>query len=156
MRLRTHFDVMYRIAYKWCGNQADAEDIAQSFCVKLVRSLKTYGFQSSFLTWLYSLVINTAKDLVRSRARQPIADGTEIDHPTDPVTEERVYSNQVIAQIQTLPNKEKEALFLVFGDGLTHREAAAVMECKESTVSWYIHEARKKLQAFRRLESSHG
>ena len=26
--LETHYDMLYRFAYKWCGNRADAQDYA--------------------------------------------------------------------------------------------------------------------------------
>ena len=154
--LRAHYDVMYRMAYKWCGNKADAEDVTQNACIKLARSIDRYRFESSFLTWLYPLVINTAKDMAKARARRPVADDPDADHPVAAAAEEKVFTNQVMAHVRTLPDKEKEALYLVFAGGLTHREAARVMACKESTVSWYIHEARKKLQSFRTVECGHG
>ena len=59
--------------------------------------------------------------------------------------DETVYAEQVIASIHQLPDGEKEALLLVVSEGLSHREAADIIGCKESTVSWRIHEARKKL-----------
>ena len=89
-------------------------------------------------------MINTAKDMVKSRARRPVADDPDADHAIAAAAEEKVYTNQVMAHVRTPPDKEKEAVYLVFGGGLTHKEAARAMACKESTVSWYIHEARKK------------
>ncbi|MDA0240990.1 MAG: RNA polymerase sigma factor [Proteobacteria bacterium] len=65
--LQTHYDVMYRTAYKWCGNKMDAEDITQTACIKLARSIDGFRFESAFLTWLYRLVINTAKDWAKAR-----------------------------------------------------------------------------------------
>ena len=47
--------------------------------------------------------------------------------------------------VGSLPEKQRTALLLVFGEGLSHREAAAVMGCPEVTVSWRIHQARRKL-----------
>lgn len=154
--LRTHYDVMYRIAYKWCGNKADAEDITQDACIKLARAIGNFRFQSAFLTWLYPLVINTAKDWAKARPRPTTELDAETGHAEAPVAEERVYVSQVMAYVRTLPDREKEALYLVVSEGLTHREAAVAMNCKESTVSWYIFEARKKLQFFQQLECRHG
>ena len=154
--LRANFDVMYRIAYKWCGNKADAEDITQNACIKLARSIDSFDFRSAFTTWLYPLVINTAKDWEKSRARHATEPETETVRVEAPAGEDRVYAGQVMAYVRTLPVREREALYLVFGEGLTHGEAATAMDCKESTVSWYIHEARKKLQSFRQPESRHG
>ena len=37
--LRLHYDTIYRIAYKWCGNRVDAQDITQNACIKLARAM---------------------------------------------------------------------------------------------------------------------
>lgn len=153
--LRLHYDAIFRMAFKWCGNRADAQDIAQGVCIKLARALASFQFRSAFLTWLYPLVINTAKDWARSRARHD-AEELNPEHGQRPVAEEQVYANQVLARIRTLPEKEREAIFLVFSEGLNHREAAEIMGCRENTVSWYIHEARKKLKPLREKEVGHG
>lgn len=154
--LRAHYNVMYRIAYKWSGNQIDAEDITQNACIKLARSIGTYRFQAAFSTWLYRLVVNVAKDSMKSRARYVDAANVEAILVEPATAENSVYVSQIMAHIRTFPDREQEALYLVFSDGLTHRDAAVVMECKESTVSWYIHEARKKLQSFKQSERRHG
>ena len=70
--------------------------------------------------------------------------------------ENNVYARQVMAYVRMMPEREKVAIFLVFGEEMTHREAATVMECKESTISWYIHEARKKLQTFEKMGCRYG
>lgn len=154
--LRRHYDAMYRMAYKWCGNRDDAQDVTQSACIKLARALGSFRFRSAFLTWLYPLVINTAKDWTKARARHPAGDGMDPELAQAPVAEQTVYAGQVLARIRALPEREREALYLVFSEGLSHREAAQAMACKESTVSWYIHEARKKLSALGERKSGHG
>ncbi len=151
--LRRYYDTMYRTAYRWCGNRADAQDITQSACIKLAHAIGAFRFGSAFATWLYPLVINTAKDWARSRARHA-GDGldpeqAEAPAAEGPMAEQKVYARQVLDHIRALPEREREAVFLVFGEGLSHREAATAMTCQESTVSWYIHEARKKLQPLR-------
>ncbi len=154
--VRSHYDVMYRIAFKWCGDRADAEDITQNACIKLARSIDSFRFRSAFSTWLYTLVITTAKDWAKARARHPSAEISENTRAEAPAADSAVYAHQTMAYIRTLPDKEKEALYLVFSEGLTHSAAAIVMQCKESTVSWYIHEARKKLKSFQEVERRHG
>ena len=63
--LEAHYDTMYRFAYKWCGNRADAEDVTQQSCLKLARALDSYRFESAFTSWLYRVVINCARDWSR-------------------------------------------------------------------------------------------
>ena len=151
-----NYDVMFRIAFKWCGNQEDAEDITQNACIKLARYIDGFQFKSAFTSWLYRLVINTAIDWKRQNTRhltQELIDDN-VPNPINSEAENTLYTKQVLEKVQSLPNREKSALLLVMSEGLSHKEAADIMQCKESTISWYIHEARKKLKKLEDL--SHG
>lgn len=150
-----HYETMYRMALKWCGNQANAEDITQEACIKLARGLGSFKFNSAFTSWLYRLVINTAKDFYKAAGRQPSSDGLETAQ-VEAGSEDQLYAREVLAEIVKLPDGEKEALLLVLGEGLSHKEAGEILGCKESTVSWRIHEARKKLSAFAGREVKYG
>lgn len=145
--LALHYQTIYKIAFQWCGNQTDAQDITQNACIKLARAINSFRGDSKFTSWLYQLVINTAKDWQRQQkaisqkhtydSEADVAIQSDIDAP--------VYTQQVMLKIHHLPQGEKEALLLVASAGLSHREAATVIGCQESTISWRIHEARKKL-----------
>lgn len=154
--VQRHYDTMFRMAFKWCGNRANAEDITQDACIRLARSLKGYEGKAAFTTWLYRLVISAAIDRQRSEKRHDHAPDLSEDRPGSDNPEAAYYAQEMMQQVGLLPHKEKTALLLVFGEGLNHAEAALVMEVKESTVSWYIHEARKKLEAFEKRERRHG
>ena len=45
-----------------------------------------------------------------------------------------------------LPEKQREAIMLVYAEDMNHADAAEIMGCKEATVSWHIHEAKKTLR----------
>ena len=145
--VRRHYDTMYKFAYRWCGNRSDAEDVTQNACVKLARALEGFQKQSAFSTWLYRLVINTAKDWHRQHARHHAEFRDEHAAEESQNMEEVLFAKQVVAAVGKLPSGEKEAVILVLGEGLSHQQAAEVMDCAESTVSWRIHEARKKLKS---------
>ncbi len=143
--LTKHYDTLYRFAYKWCGHQADAQDIAQLACLKLANGIGQFRFQASFTSWLYRLVINCAKDWQRSQSRHlheelpmDVELKGSLDHP--------ILLGQLLTQLERLGEGMKEALLLVHIEGLTHKEAAEVLEVKESTVSWRLHEIRKHLK----------
>ncbi len=150
-----HYDVIFRIAFKWCRNRADAEDIAQEACLRLARGIKSYKGDAAFASWLYRLVINASIDWQRRHNKQTHEGHVDLpDRTAD--AETALYTRQVLARIDRLPHKEKTALLLVMAEGMSHAEAAIVMEVKESTVSWYIHEARKTLSAWDGKEKAHG
>lgn len=152
--LNTHYDMLYRFAYKWCGSRVDAEDITQQACIKLARSLGQFRFESAFSSWLYRLVINCAKDWFKAQQRHygddvnlsdagsPAEASSAIDSP-----ETSVYLQQILRTLEQMAEGFKETALLVYAEGLTHAEAAKILSVKESTVSWRLHEIRKQLHS---------
>jgi RNA polymerase sigma-70 factor (ECF subfamily) len=143
--LERHYDTLYRFAYKWCGNRSDAEDVTQQACLKLVSALASFRFEAAFTSWLYRLVINCAKDWARSQRRH---EGLDVKEGSEALSEPGTVEYQaclwqLLKQLDRLPEGMKETLLLVHAEGLTHGEAARVLEVKESTVSWRLHEFRK-------------
>ena len=146
--IERHYDRIYRIAYKWCGNAADAEDIAQNVCVKLGSAIRGFKGDAAFTSWLYRVTLNAVRDFQRAavRARENVAElalVTESDFRPDPVLE--MTTQQMWTRIRQLPPKQRDAMLLIYGEEITHAEAAQIMECAESTVSWHVHEAKKRL-----------
>jgi len=144
-----HYRLAYRVAYRWCGNRQDAEDAAQETFVKVARGLRNFGERSSFTTWLYRIAVNTALDMHRREAsRARLTEGA--GRPGVPATVAAADppdcdAGGILDAVGALPEKQRTALLLVFGEGLSHREAAAVAGCAEVTISWRIHQARRTL-----------
>lgn len=154
-----HYGTMYKMAFKWCKNKEEAQDITQNACIKLARNLNSFRQDSAFTSWLYRLVINTAKDYIKSQNRHTVHT-SQMDEETVPGNQEpdqSLYTREILDEINKLPEAEKEALLLVASEGFSHKEVADIMQCAESTVSWRIHEARKKLNiALKEKEDQHG
>ncbi|MBX3580764.1 MAG: RNA polymerase sigma factor [Rhizobiaceae bacterium] len=144
-----HYNFIHRVAWRWSGRKADAEDIAQEVCVRLGRTIRTYRGGGAFTTWLYAMTMNAARDLMRKSARESakaeafgvhaLIEGQGAQEPDDQA--ERLWM-----QVRKLSDKQRDAVLLVYGEGLSHSEAADVMSCAEATVSWHIHEAKKRLK----------
>ena len=145
--LEAQYDTIFRVALRWCGNRPDAEDIAQQACIKLARGIDQYKFEAAFTSWLYRLVINCAKDWQRQQARHRDTNEELRETPsTEDKAELAIYLQQVLTWVGRIGEEFKETLILVFGEGLSHGEAAEILQVKESTISWRIHNVRKKLQ----------
>lgn len=155
--LDQHYELMYRFAWKWSGSVADAEDITQQACIKLARSLKQYRFEAAFSSWLYRLVINCAKDWLKSETRHHGDSDTEADSMENTNTssgENSTYLQQILAYINAMAEGYRETAVLVFAEGFSHKEAADILGEKEKTVSWRIHEIRKQLQGLTQREQA--
>ena len=49
--------------------------------------------------------------------------------------------------LQSLEPSLRETVLLILGEDLSHAEAAKILGCAESTVSWRVHMARKQLKS---------
>ncbi|NIY13467.1 MAG: sigma-70 family RNA polymerase sigma factor, partial [Nitrospinaceae bacterium] len=132
----------------------DAEDIAQDVFVRLARKLASYKGESSFKTWLYRITVNMAKDFFKKSStrrgyesayvQEQKVMGTNPGNPGNPGPPEE---DRLQAALGELPVKLREAVVLVYSEGMSHAEAAKVLDCAETTVSWRLHQARKKLKS---------
>ncbi len=142
-----HYDTIYRFAWKWCGHEANAQDIAQLACIKLAASLGQFRFESAFTSWLYRLVINCAQDWHRGQRRDDHDDISEGENvTTSSPAEDRIYLLQVLEQLEDIGEGMKETALLVHSEGMSHAEAGAVLGVSESTISWRLHTIRRHLR----------
>ncbi|MGB6119500.1 MAG: RNA polymerase sigma factor [Mesorhizobium sp.] len=150
-----HYDFMFRVAWKWCGRKAEAEDIAQDASIRLGHAIRSFKGQGAFTTWLYTLVLNAARDSVRKSARENRkVDAYGVHAATFGEAEEEPddRADALWAAVRKLPDKQREAVLLIYGEGTSHAAAAEIMGCAEATVSWHIHEAKKRLKVLMRTE----
>ncbi len=141
--------MIYRVAYRFIGNQADAEDIAQDICAALPAKLVHFRGESSFSTWLYRIIVNACRDLQKKNASH-----RGLEHSYQEM-EQHVAADQheaarksawLYRSLATLDPAMRETALLVLAEHMTHAEAATVLGCAESTISWRMHEIRKSLK----------
>ena len=147
--IEQNYDFIHRIAWRWSGNRNDAEDIAQDVCIKLGSAIRQWRGEGLLRTWLYRMTLNAARDHLRRHVREKrkaeayhrelLSDAPPPDAGDDDVT-------ALWAAVKTLPDKTADAVRLVYGEGLNHAHAAEVLDCAEATVSWHIHDAKKRLK----------
>ena len=147
--IEDHYDLIHRTAWKWCGNRDDAEHIAQDVCVKLGGAIAGFDGRSAFSSWVYRITLNAVRDMQRAgKRRGRYADAyAEISPEDQPAEqEEAATSSQLWAAVRQLPEKQRDAVLLVYAEELSHAAAAEIMGIREATVSFHVHEARKTLR----------
>jgi RNA polymerase sigma factor (sigma-70 family) len=144
-----HYDYIFRIACKWSGKRSDAEDIAQDVCIKLATAIRSFDGRSAFTSWLYKVTLNAVRDMQRARSRR----GRNIDRYAEvapdeelPDQEDATAMKEIWAAVRQLPDQQRDAVLLVYAEDMSHAQAGEIMGCKETTVSWHIHEAKKTLR----------
>jgi RNA polymerase sigma factor (sigma-70 family) len=147
--IEDHYDLIHRTAWKWCGNRTDAEDIAQDVCVKLGQAIRQFDGRSAFSSWVYRITLNAVRDMQRAgkrRSRHADAYAEVAPDEYEPEQEAAATSRQLWDAVRTLPEKQRDAVLLVYAEELSHAAAADIMGIKEATVSFHVHEARKTLR----------
>jgi len=147
--LETHYDMLFRVAYRFCGHWEQAEDIAQDVCVSLPARLKSFKGDAAFSTWLYRVVVNACKDVKRKEATSARlhSEFAELDELSRGEAAEHqrqmVWLNEMMTQ---LSDDLRETAVLVVGEGMSHTQAANVLNVKEGTISWRMSELKKALR----------
>ena len=145
-----------KLVMRYVRNPAEAEDIAQEACIRLGRSIRSFKGQSAFRTWLYALTLNVVRDHQRQSLRRRRDEGRLANDPVfraelEPGNDQR--GDWLWAAVRLLPEKQRDAVLLVHSEGLSHAAAAEVLDCSENTVSWHLHEARKRLKDLLKKEA---
>lgn len=150
-----HYDRIYRMAWRWTGTRERAEDIAQDVCVKLAGAIRGYRGDAAFTTWLHRIAYTTMVDQLRTTQRMVALEPSEIVRLVDDGAQSDSAEDALIVTdgtrelwtaVRALPPQQRDAVLLIYGEDMSHADAAALMGCSEKTVSWHVHEAKKKLK----------
>jgi RNA polymerase sigma-70 factor (ECF subfamily) len=156
---RRHWEVAFKVAYRLLGNEQDAQDATQEAMIKALAHLEDFAGQSSFRTWLFKIVTNTAYDAGRKRKRRMTLGLTTLEGEngnwepamdSDPAQNlRREDLRQALnAGLDKLPRKQRETFVLFAEGGLSYLEIAGVQDVPIGTVMSRIYNARIKLQSY--------
>lgn len=148
--LALNYKLVFGVAFRFSGSAADAEDITQEALIRAARAVGRFEGKSKFSTWLYRITCNAAFDWSKRRgreskikeaAKEEVLINQSVSTPED-------LSKAIEAALVKLSDKEREAIILTVFEGLTHAEVAEISGCAETTVSWRIFTAKRKLKRY--------
>jgi RNA polymerase sigma-70 factor (ECF subfamily) len=144
---------LYRVALSVTRNAAEAEDAVQETFLRVLRHESRLGEIRDYRVWLIRIVWNIVLDRKRRSKTRP--EGEDIaDHARMLTTGERgadatAISSQeharILALVDKLPAREREALLLSAVEELTTAEIAAALGTTESSIRSRIFRARREL-----------
>ena len=148
--LGRHLDRLYRAALGLTGSRADAEDLVQDVCVRIL-SKPRYVTSDDELGYLLRVLRNTFISQRRTAARRPAAATAPEDLErfeaanTDPGR--AIEARELYDRIAELPGHQREALAAVDLLGLSYKEAAAELGVPVGTIMSRLFRARNALAA---------
>jgi RNA polymerase sigma-70 factor (ECF subfamily) len=160
--LEEHGGQLYRIGLRFCGNEADAEDLVQQTFLQAFRKWHQFNGDAAPTTWLYTIAARACERHRRRRVGEPtrleslddLLPSTErkiVDLPADgdsPLDTQlkREAQEAVDRGIGTLPTKLRMSLVLKDIVDLSIQEIALVLGLKPATVKTRVHRARLMLR----------
>jgi RNA polymerase sigma factor (sigma-70 family) len=156
--ITTELEACHAAAYGWslaCTNRdpVEAEEVLQTVYVKVLEGKARFRGESSFRTWLFSLIRLTAADRRRRHVLGrlfAVRLAERRDEPAFELPEERVFRDETRAAflraLGALSRRQREALELVFYHDMSVEEAAAVMRVTVGAARQHYERGKRRLR----------
>lgn len=144
-----HFQPVYRLVWRMTGGAADAEDIAQDAFVKLWKKPSQVREAAALKGWLMRVAANAVIDASRKPRLGALEDAPEVADPQampDAPLDRAEAALLVDGRIAALPERQRLALSLVYFEGMSNIDAAAVMEVSVDALESLLARARRSLK----------
>ena len=157
--LASYLDRLWRYGLVLSGNRTVAEDLVQATCLRALERAHQFEAGTRLDRWLFSILHSIWLNEIRA-ARYRQGEGL-VDAESALIfdgikeIETNILAAQVLKEVQSLPEAQRETVFLVYGEGLTYREAAEILAIPIGTVMSRLAGARVKLAALAAEEPGH-
>jgi len=134
------------------GNKPDADDLFQATALRALEKSHQFKPGTKFDNWAYTIAVSIWRNELRSRSvriGQGIEDADESNLGTDFRTgETNIFATEVLTKIAALPDGQRMAIMLVYVEGNSYRDAAAILDIPIGTVMSRLAAARQTLKAW--------
>jgi RNA polymerase sigma-70 factor (ECF subfamily) len=135
------------------GDPSTADDLLQEAYYRLLRTTTPFESNDHRRNYLFRIATN----LIRDRYRRPRIDNAQIDPELEagiPSGNDLATQTQQRADLRRamtrLTPRERELVWLAYGQGSTHQEIAGVLGLKTGSIKPMLFRARRKLARFLR------
>jgi RNA polymerase sigma-70 factor (ECF subfamily) len=145
--LNAHLGLIHRIARTYATQSIDRQDLFQEIVYQLWRSYPNYRSESSPITWLYRVALNTALTAVRRRARRPRLVPLETA-PEPAAPQAHAYDSEAAALHRAIGRLEEieRALLMCYLEDLSYARIGEILGISESNVGVRLTRIKAKLR----------
>lgn len=136
-------DMVFRLAYTYLRDPADADDVTQDVFVKLFRSTSSFESDDHLRFWLVRVTVNECKSLFRKPWRR-VEDIESYAQTLEAPAEE---SRELLVSVMRLPEKYRVPLVLRYYAGFSTDEIARLLRIPAATVRTRLARGRQRLRA---------
>lgn len=139
---------LYRLAWAWCHNQHQAEDLVQETVTRGLSKLDSLRDESRLSVWLTRIMANLFRDQLRRHKEET---GTDIEPVEYEETPERAADRLQLVHntrraIAALKDDHRQIITLVDISGFSYADTAKILDVPVGTVMSRLSRARAKLR----------
>jgi RNA polymerase sigma-70 factor (ECF subfamily) len=151
--VQPHYDVLYRVAYRFTRSVHDAEDLAQEVCVRAYPRLAELEQLEQPRGWLLRVLYRLFVDSIRRYERKHVtsiddvdADSLVCDRPGPVEETERALDRRRLSRAWRHLDQEQRALLTLHDvEGYSLAELKELTGLKDGTLKSRLHRARVRL-----------
>ena len=152
---------LYYYLYRYLGNSANADDVLQKTFLTVLEKCNKFDADRKFRPWLYTIAVNEANDHLRKIRRSSVIsinaplgkDDTctlaDIVVGNEPEPFENAMDREIAGKVRdavdALPEQMKQAVYMIYFQGLSYREAARTIGIHYITMTERVKRAVGKL-----------
>lgn len=152
--LRPHVEFLYRLAWRFSGSVADAEDLVQDVLLKLYPRAAEMATIEQLRPWLARVLYRQYVDLVRRRARSPEeqAEPEALEALTAPGdgpeghAERGELRGRLLEALERLNPEQRAVVVMHEVEGYSLEELEPILEAPLGTLKSRLHRARQRLR----------
>jgi RNA polymerase sigma factor (sigma-70 family) len=153
---------LYRLSYSYlmsiCMRYSKDKDTASEALnmgyMKILKNLAAYNPQIPFKAWIRRIMVNTLIDEYRKNKRErdkltyveEYFDNSDFSEVNEALS--KISYNQLLEQINLLPEATKKVFNLFAIDGYSHKEIGELLMISEGTSKWHLNAARQRLKEY--------
>lgn len=144
--LDQHRALIFKVVRAYAVTAMDRDDLFQEIVVQVWRSIPSFRQESSTVTWIYRIALNTAIRWMRKEQKHSRVETLDaVEHilleSSAPVDDRLTWLYEEIYKLDEIDR----SVTLLLLDGFSYKEMASVLGITESTVGVKITRIRKKL-----------
>jgi RNA polymerase sigma-70 factor, ECF subfamily len=145
--LQHHARAIFKIVRAYADNAMDRDDLFQDIAIQVWNSIPAFKAQSSVITWIYRIALNTALKWVRKESSkptlQPLDDAWHIlNEPEENLDEQLKWLYREIYSLDLIDR----CVVLLLLDNFSYKEMSVILGISESNVGVKISRIKKQLQ----------
>lgn len=144
---RLFYPRMMALVKRYIDHDEQAEEVINNGFLRAFQKISQYTFQGSFEGWLRKIVFHAVSDYVKQHMKYNektvLVEKDALIHKDHA---DRLYYNELLELVQSLPGATRTVFNLYVMEGFPHKEIGKMLGISEGTSKWHLSEGRRMLK----------